>query len=287
VSRPEQTDSAGHTVDLPSDAPAAPATPAPLTSASPGFDLGLTWLGHSSVLLDLPQLRLLTDPFLRDHLGPLRRHGPVPDPGAIGRVDVVAISHAHPDHFDPGSLQALAGDPLVVVPRGLGGNVRRLGLRTHELEVGETVELGSGCRITAVPARHWRWPVAPRARTVGYLVESADRAGIYFAGDTAPFGAMRELTGRVDLALLPVGSWGPHVSPGHLTPKTAAAVARVLGARVAVPIHWGTLYPPKLDRWFGDRLREPASQFVTWAERLTPTTEVHALDPGGTTRVRL
>ena len=167
--------------------------------------IGVRYLGHGTVLLDLPGFRLLTDPFLRSGLGPLRRHGPVPLPGAIGPIAFVAISHAHPDHFDPGSLRALAGDPLVIVPRGLGGTVRRIGLRAREVEVGERVSIAPQWTITAVPARHWRWPAVWRAASVGYLLEGPS-AGIYFAGVTAPYRAMAELAGRVDVALLPVGT---------------------------------------------------------------------------------
>lgn len=250
-------------------------------------DIGLRYLGHATVLLDLPGLRLMTDPFLRDRLGPLRRHGPTPLPGAIGPVGFVAISHAHPDHFDPRSLRALAGDPLVIVPRGLGGTVRRIGLRAREVVVGETVTLAPRWTISAVPARHWRWPAAPRAAAIGYLIEGPGRSGIYFAGDTAPYAAMRDFADRVDLALLPVGSWGPHVGPGHLTPRTAASVARDLAARVAVPIHWGTLYPPRLDRLLRRRLIEPADRFVEWAARLAPSVEVRPLQPGEATRIVL
>lgn len=250
-------------------------------------DVGLRFLGHATVLLDLPGLRLMTDPFLRDRLGPLRRHGPTPMPGAIGPVGFVAVSHAHPDHFDPRSLKAIAGDPLVVVPRGLGGTVRRLGLRAREVVVGETVTLAPRWTISAVPARHWRWPGAPRAAAIGYLIEGPGRSGIYFAGDTAPFSAMRDFAHRVDVALLPVGSWGPHVGPGHLTPRSAAAVARELAARVAVPIHWGTLYPPRLDRLLRRRLIEPADRFVEWAARLAPDVDVRPLQPGEATRIEL
>ncbi len=95
---------------------------------------------------------------------------------------------------------------------------------------------------------------------------------------------MAELEGRVDVALLPVGSWGPHLSPGHLSPRTAAEAARRVGARVAIPIHWGTLYPRWLERLQGHRLREPAARFVHWAERLAPDLDVRVLQPGeGTT----
>jgi L-ascorbate metabolism protein UlaG (beta-lactamase superfamily) len=247
--------------------------------------IAVRYLGHATVLLDLPGIRLLTDPFLRPSLGLLRRHGPLPRPDTIGPLGFVAISHAHPDHFDPASLRALAGDPLVIVPRGLGRNVRRIGLRAREVVVGEQVSIAPLWTVTAVPARHWRWPGAWRAATIGYLIEGPNGVGIYFAGDTGPFGAMAELAGRVDIALLPVGSWGPHLSPGHLSPRTAAVAARLVGARIAIPIHWGTLYPRSFDRFRGHRLTEPAARFAEWAKRLAPDLDVRVLQPGEATLV--
>jgi L-ascorbate metabolism protein UlaG (beta-lactamase superfamily) len=263
--------------------PAAGPAGAPGATAADAVEV--TYLGHATVLLDLPGLRIMTDPFLRDRLGPLRRHGPTPRPGALGPIGFVAISHAHPDHFDRRSLTSLAGDPLVVVPRGLGGIVRRIGLRAREVVIGEAVTLAPGWTITAVPARHWRWPSAPRAAAVGYLIEGPGQAGIYFAGDTAPYAGMRAFADRVDIALLPVGSWGPHLTPGHLSPRPAAEVARTLRARVAVPIHWGTLYPPRVERVLGGRLTEPANRFVAWAARLAPELDVRALAPGEATTI--
>jgi L-ascorbate metabolism protein UlaG (beta-lactamase superfamily) len=247
--------------------------------------VGIRFLGHATVVLDLPGLRIVTDPFLRDRLGPLRRHGPVPDPPAIGAVGVVLVSHAHPDHYDPRSLGLLPGDPLVIAPRGLGGRIRRLGLRAREVVLDEHVSLAGGWTVTAVPARHWRWVGAPTAATIGYLVEGPGRRGIWFAGDTSRFRGVQALAGRVDLALLPVGSWGPHRSPGHLTPRSAAMLAHEVGARVAVPIHWGTLYPPGLDRVAGARLTEPARRFASWAERLAPGLDVRVVEPGGATSI--
>ena len=258
-------------------------TPEP--GPAPEGAFGIRYLGHATVLLDLPGIRILTDPFLRDRLGPLRRHGPIPQPGTIGPIGFVLISHAHPDHFDRRSLQALNGDPLAIVPRGMATAVRRIGLRAREVVAGERVSIAPHWTISAVPARHWRWPGAPQAAAIGYLIEGPGPTGIYFAGDTAPYLAMREFADRVDVALLPVGSWGPHLMPGHLSPRSAAEVARDLGARVAVPIHWGTLYPPRFERVFGDRLTEPASRFVDWAARLAPGLDVRALQPGESTIV--
>ena len=247
--------------------------------------IGVRFLGHATVVLELPGFRVVTDPFLRERLGPLRRHGAVPAPADIGPVGYALVSHAHPDHFDPASLRRLAGDPLVIAPRGLGGRIRRLGLTPREVSVGERVPLALGWTVTAVPARHWRWIGAPRAATIGYLIEGPGSTGIWFAGDTSRFGSMRALKGHVDVALLPVGSWGPHLSPGHLSPRSAAEVARDVGARVAVPIHWGTLYPTGLDRRHPTPLTEPGPRFATWARQLAPGTEVRVLAPGEATTI--
>jgi len=217
----------------------------------------------------------------------LRRHGPLPTPETIGPIGIVAISHAHPDHFDRTSLKALQGDPLVIVPRGIGGAVRRAGLRVRELVVGEQVSIAPRWTITAVPARHWRWPSAPTTATIGYLLEGPGRVGIYFAGDTARFAGLRDLAGRVDLALLPIGTWGPHMTPGHLSPRSAAEVARDIGARVAVPIHWGTLYPAGAHRLLGERLTRPAVRFTAWSQLLVPELDVKPLQPGEATTIRL
>jgi L-ascorbate metabolism protein UlaG (beta-lactamase superfamily) len=257
--------------------------------ADDAFDVAesirVRYVGHATVLLDLPGIRLLTDPFLRDRLGPLRRHGPTPTPAALGPVDVVLISLAHPDHFDRDSLRAVVGDPLVIVPRGLGGAVRRAGLRAREVVAGESVGVAPSVSVLAVRARHWRWPATPQAASIGYVIEGPGRSGIYFAGDTAPYREMVEFAERVDIALLPVGSWGPHLSPGHLGPRSAAEAARDLRARYAIPIHWGTLYPPGLEHVAGGRLREPATRFAAWASRVAPDVEVRMLPPGDATTI--
>ncbi len=253
----------------------------------PAASLRVRYVGHATVLLDLPGVRLLTDPFLRPRLGPLRRHGPTPTPAALGPIDVVLISHAHPDHFDPESLRAVEGDPLVVVPRGLGAAVRRAGLQPREVVVDEPVAIAPGVSVLAVRARHWRWPTAPAAASIGYVIEGPGRHGIYFAGDTSRFRGMVELAERVDVALLPVGTWGPHLSPGHLGPRSAAEAARDLGARYAIPIHWGTLYPPGLHRVAGGRLREPATRFAAWARQIAPDVDVRTLSPGDATTIPL
>lgn len=250
--------------------------------ADPGARI--TWIGHATVLIEIDGVRLLTDPFLRDRLGPLRRRGPAPDLEAIGRVDAILLSHAHPDHFDRRSLRRLVGDPVVVVPTGLGAAVERLGYAARELSVDGSTSVG-GVAITAVPARHGRWPRHPSAAALGFLVEGG--SSVYFAGDTSMFLGLRRLAGRVDVALLPIGSWGPHRAPWHLGPRGAARLAGVIDARVVVPIHWGTLYPAGLARVWAGPIEAPGRRFRTAAAELAPATEVRLLRPGEDTTVRL
>jgi L-ascorbate metabolism protein UlaG (beta-lactamase superfamily) len=208
--------------------------------------VSLRFVGHATVLIDVGGFRILTDPFLRGRLGPLERHGPPPDVEGLGEIDVVLISHGHPDHFDRASLAAVLGRPVTVVPRGLGGAIPRVATR-------EVIETSAGDRfdidrvtIRAVPARHWISPGSPRARPLGYVIDVGTR--IYFAGDTGRTPSMLDLERAVDVALLPVWTWGPHLGPGHLGPRSAAEVLRDIRPRIAVPIHWGTLYPRRLHR---------------------------------------
>ena len=239
------------------------------------------YIGHSTVLLEVDGVRILTDPFLRRRLGPLERHGPAPDPADIGPVDLVLVSHGHPDHCDRTSLSTLEGRPTVVVPRRLGAKVRRwVGGEVVELRAGER-ESVAGVSVEAIRAKHWISPGAPRAQPLGYVV--GESARIWFAGDTGRVPEMRDLRGRVDLALLPVWTWGPHLGPGHLGPEDAAAVAADLGVRAAVPIHWGTLYPRRLHRVWTAPLIEPGDRFATSAALVAPGTEVHVLRPGDAT----
>jgi L-ascorbate metabolism protein UlaG (beta-lactamase superfamily) len=242
------------------------------------------FVGHATVLLDLGGIRILTDPFLRPTLGPLERHGTPPDAQSLADVDVVLISHGHADHFDRASLAMLGSRPTIVVPKGLGQTARRWAIgNVRELAVGERLDL-DGRSIEAVPARHWITPGSPRAEPQGYLIDAGTR--IWFAGDTGRFPRMDRLLGDVDAAFVPVWTWGPHLGPGHLGPRSAAEVIARIGARVAVPIHWGTLYPRRLHRLWRGPLDEPGERFAAHAARVAPATDVRVLRPGESTIIR-
>ena len=252
----------------------------------------MTWGGHSTVLVELDGVRLLTDPVLRPRVAHLRRHGEPPSPALTERLDAVLISHVHYDHLDLPSLRGIASEVKAFGPRGAGALLRRAGLtEVAELRPGEAGEVG-GVRVAAVPAAHdpRRRPLGLRAQPLGFVLETIAAqpaepaacakpgARVYFAGDTDLFAGMSEI-GPVDLALLPVAGWGPELgSGGHLDPESAARAAALIRPKVAVPIHWGTLYPR--GRRLGDWFTEPARRFAAHAAELAPEVEVRVLTPG-------
>jgi L-ascorbate metabolism protein UlaG (beta-lactamase superfamily) len=249
----------------------------------PAAAVDIRFVGHATVRLEIGGVRVLTDPFLRARLGPLERHGPVPDAADLGPVDVILISHGHADHFDRASLAAVPGRPTIIVPRGLGAATRRAVAGTViEVAAGDQVDLGS-LSLTAVPARHWISPGAARAQPLGYLLDGGPR--VYFAGDTGRMPTMRELAGSVDVALLPVWTWGPHLGPGHLGPRSAADAVADIQPAVAIPIHWGTLYPRRLHHVWSRPLTEPGDRFAEHAAARAPDVDVRVLRPGESTRI--
>ncbi len=250
-----------------------------------GQPLEIRFLGHSTVLLELDGLRILTDPVLRPWIGPLRRHVPAHDPTAE-TVDVVLISHAHNDHLDLPSLRLLKGAPLLIVPRGLGPMVRRAGFeRVTEVVPDDRLEVAPGVEIQAFPAVHEgkRPMFGPHAVALGFVIEGSST--VYFAGDTDIFPEMARLRDRLDLALLPVWGWGPNIGPGHLNPRRAALAVELMRPRLSIPIHWGTLYPVGLKRIWPDRLSAPPVDFAQFVGSLETPHEVRILQPGDETQL--
>lgn len=235
------------------------------------------------MLIDLDGTRLLTDPFLRNRIGPLRRHGAVPAPATTEALDAVLISHLHRDHADLGSLRRLDRALPLLVPPGSREFFGRRGFRSvTELAPGESSRVGQ-LTVTAVEAHHeaGRRRFAKEARAIGFLVRGRRR--VYFAGDTDFFDGMRDLDSELDLALLPVWGWGPSLGAGHLDPAAAARAAAAISPRLAVPIHWGTLYPVGLDRFKRDPLHRPGREFAELLHDLAPHVGTRVLLPGEST----
>ena len=259
--------------------------PAPETGRRPTT---ITYIGHGTTLIEMDGVRIITDPVLRRWVGPLRRYGALPDPSVHHHIDAVLISHLHLDHLDAASLRMLPKSSLVVGPPLTGQTIHRVGFKTViETRSDTTLRFGD-LEIAAVHARHTRrrWVVSAATEPLGYVIHGSST--VYFAGDTALFDGMEDLHERIDVALLPIETWGARVPEHrHLSPRSAAHALTLLKPRVAVPIHWGSLYLPgsaytgkeATYAWF-QRTRRRPEQFAALAAELAPDSGVCLLDPG-------
>lgn len=251
--------------------------------------LEVTYVGHATVLMEIDQRLIITDPVLRDRFTLLRRHGLALE--GTGRepsqVQIVLLSHMHYDHADPPSIRRLPFQATLIAPRGAGLYLQsRVPQPIIEMSPGESLRIGQ-LTIHATPAAHSgsRPLQGLSSSAMGYIVEGSST--VYFAGDTDLFDEMEQI-GRdfdLDLALLPVAGYGPRTPPGHLNPRTAARALNMLRPRVVIPIHWGALRPMgPLWRGLG-YLQDPPYTFVGYANQLAPQTEVKVLLPGDTARI--
>ncbi len=244
------------------------------------------WLGHASVALDAAGTRLLFDPVVRWRIAHLRRRGLVP-PDSIRDAHAVLVSHAHHDHLDLASLRRVrrrSPDAEFHAPRGAAKVLERAGFAPIvRRAVDDRVDVGS-LAVRSVPAAHSgeRLPWSrdeQGAEAIGFVVELPDGTRVWFAGDTA-FDDVLEQVGPVDVALVPVGGWWRTLGPGHMDARHAAQALEVVGASVAVPIHWGTYHPIGLYRAMRSIWYEPAREL----QRLAPAgVEVRILDVGEAT----
>ncbi len=255
----------------------------------------LTWIGHASVVLDVDGVRLVTDPLLRNHSGLLRRNSPLPVEETWQGADAVLVSHLHHDHAEPASLH-LADAPQVLASAANAGWLRRIGVHGEGLPAQgwQTVRGadqgrpgGGEVEVALVRADHHNRPMPHRPNDAhGHLVRGA--AGvIWFAGDTSVFEEMQDLPARagaeIDLALIPIGGWGPRLSPGHMGPHEAAQACALAGVRAVLPIHFGTFHPAGFHLTSLSWMHRPLETFARDLAEHSPGTRLIALTPGATT----
>ncbi|MGA7521990.1 MAG: MBL fold metallo-hydrolase [Acidobacteriaceae bacterium] len=233
-----------------------PSTPGPPPPAKvDGSELRVTFINHSTVLLQTAGRNLLTDPIWSHRASPVSFAGPPRHraPGLrfedLPPIHAILLSHNHYDHFDTPTLRRLwqRDQPVVFCALGDAPALRRIGFREiHENDWGQSQPWGP-FQVHCVQAQHFaaRTPL-DRNRTLwcGWVLESAS-GNLYFAGDTGFgdfFERIRERFVPLRLALLPIGAFAPEwfMGPVHMTPEQAVEARRLLDAATAVGIHYGT-----------------------------------------------
>ena len=217
----------------------------------------ITWVGHSTMLVELDGFRVLTDPVWSErvspfpNVGPKRFHRPGIDFDALPEVDAVIISHDHYDHLDHDTIARLGWRRVpVYVPLGIGSHLEKWGVDDYEeLDWWDEITLtknGRTLTLAATPARHFSGRgLTDRNKTLwASWVIKTDRHSVYFGGDTGYFPGFRtigEKYGPFDATLLPIGAYDPAWSDIHLNPEEAVQAHLDLGGTgTFLPIHFGT-----------------------------------------------
>lgn len=274
---------------------AAPAMP----RAHPG-ELGVTWVGHSTVLLQAGGLNILTDPVWSDRASPLSWAGPrrLTAPAIpledLPPIDLVLLSHDHYDHLDTATVDALharEGDGLVwAAPTGFRRWFARRGVRAV-MELGwwqsARVRTRHGAvEVRALPARHWsqRRPFGREHRAwASWGLSTAAGHAVYFGGDSGYFGGFRDIgerAGPFDLSILPIGAYEPRwfMRSAHMNPEDAVQAYRDLGGRGAfLGVHWAGFRLTD-----EDPLEPPVRTREAWRAEGLDTSLLH-LGPAGST----
>jgi L-ascorbate metabolism protein UlaG (beta-lactamase superfamily) len=255
-------------------------------------DTAITFIGHSSFLVQTGGAALLVDPVFATRLILLRRQR---RPGLrlrdLPRIDAVLITHAHMDHLNRPSLRAITREmrrrgvpvPIAVVPSGVEDVVSRLGFgQILSLQWWESLDLPNTparIRVTHTPARHWgaRLFNDTHRGFGGYVVQAPNAPVIYHSGDTAYFSGFQEIGRRLhpDIALLPIGAYYPDSYRSvHTSPEEALRGFLDLGADTMVPMHYNTF---RLGR---EPMDEPLPRLLTAAERAGVRDRIQPLAEG-------
>lgn len=223
-------------------------------SVPPATGLRITWMGHSSMLIEIDGLRFLTDPVWGERASPLRFMGPKRfyDPirplEALLPLDAVVLSHDHYDHLDEPSIRELNRlGARFITPLGLGAHLEYWGVpaeRITELDWWQSIEVGD-LELVCTPSRHFSGRfVTDRNKTLWSSWSFIGKAHrVYFSGDSAMFPGFAEIGetyGPFDVTLMENGAYNKHWADVHMGPEQALAAHQALKGTHMIPVHWGT-----------------------------------------------
>jgi len=260
----------------------------PPRMAAPG-EAAITWIGHSSFLLQMAGRHILIDPvFARFLIVLKRRRKPGIRLRALPPIDLVLLTHAHMDHLNLPSLRGIlrsnrrhgASPPVVIVPKGVEDLVARLGFReVRTLEAWSSTTLDA-LTVTMTPARHWGARMFDDVgRGYGGYVMEAQGHSVYHSGDTAYFPGFAAIGQRLhpQVALLPIGAYSPpSFRSVHTSPEDALQALVDLGSALMIPMHYGTF------RLSQEPMDEPPVRLLASAAKAGLSSRVLVLEEGQT-----
>ncbi|TLS36130.1 MBL fold metallo-hydrolase [Pseudalkalibacillus caeni] len=249
-------------------------------------DFSLTWIGHSTFLIQTGGMNILTDPVWDYWMGTQKR---LTQPGIdimdLPEIDAVLISHGHYDHLSFSSIKKLNGDISFFVPVGLKEVFSRKGFtKVTEGNWWETFSY-KNINLTFVPAQHWTkrslWDTNA-SHWGGWVIESPDRGKtVYFAGDTGYFRGFKEIGERftITYAIMPIGAYEPEwfMSDSHINPEDAITAFLEVKADLFIPMHYGAY------RLADDTGSEALERlYVEWERLKLPSEKLKVLKLGET-----
>jgi L-ascorbate metabolism protein UlaG (beta-lactamase superfamily) len=217
----------------------------PEMAPPPAGKARVTWIGHASFFVQFEGHSILFDPNWAIWMGIVKR---MRHPGILlehmPEVDLVLVSHAHFDHLHKKSLKAVEARDGIVVPRGSGNLVKRLGFpAVREMSIWDEDHFND-LRVVHTPSHHWGARYGHDThRDYGGFVVANEKRSVFHCGDSAYFGGFKEIGKRekIDIALMPIGAYEPPSGRDvHMNPEEALDAFEDLGAQMMIPMHYGT-----------------------------------------------
>ncbi|TFG99546.1 MAG: hypothetical protein E4H13_08775 [Calditrichales bacterium] len=237
--------------------------------------LNVTWLGHSSLMINMDGIKILTDPVFEKSVsffGPSRYNGDLPlNPELLPEIDLVLISHNHYDHLNEFSIKLLKEKTArFIVPLAVGAELENWGVpraKIIELDWGDEIFLTRGLKITATPSQHFSGRgLMDRDESlwVSFVLKSANYK-VFYGGDSGYFDGFKQIGesyGPFDMTFLECGAYNEKWHHIHMFPEETVQAHLDLKGKILHPIHWGT-FNLSLHPWF-----EPMKRLSTAADSL-------------------